>query len=108
MIALVVWLSMTVGYLVQLYIAQDFHSGLCTLYDESRRSKSGKLVAAINSDDDSANSAKIEDMNERVTLLLESFWASYLDLSAPDLTYHDRDMHSWRTTSRAPSFYRMF
>jgi hypothetical protein len=101
MIALVVWLSMTVGYLVQLYIAQDFHSGLCTLYDESRRSKSGKLVAAINSDDDSA---KIEDINKRVTLLLESFWASYLDLSVLDLTYHDRDPHSWRIISRALSF----
>ena len=69
---------MTAVYLVQLYISQGPHSGLCTLYDESRRSKSGKLVAAINSDDDSV---KIEDMNKRVALLLESFWASYLDLS---------------------------
>ena len=64
-------------------VSHNTHSGLYTLYDELRRSTSGNLLAAINSDDDSF---KFEDMNNRVTLLLESFSVSCLNLSLPDFT----------------------
>ena len=64
-------------------ISHNFHSGLYTLDDELRRSTSGKLLPAINSNDDSF---KIEDMNNRITLLLESFSVSCLNLSLPDFT----------------------
>jgi hypothetical protein len=64
-------------------VSHNSHSGLHTLYDELRRSTSGKLLAAINSDDDSV---KIEDMNNGITLLLESFSVSCLNPSLPNFT----------------------
>ena len=60
-------------------------------------SNSGIMFAAINSEDDSA---KIEDINRRVTQLLDSFSVSQIEgFVIPHLTCC---IYSWRIISRAP------